>query len=67
MFAAPLYANPTTDMEIRVNDLRLKYRTYMVEMDVDYVSCLFVCSLLIFLILGFFLSLCPSKLWCCFV
>jgi len=37
-FSAPLDPNPTTDMERRINELRLKYRTYMVEIDVEYVS-----------------------------
>jgi len=35
--AAPLDPNPVTEMDRRINELRLKYRTYMVEMDVEYV------------------------------
>jgi hypothetical protein len=59
MFAAQLYPNPTTDVEIRINDLRLKYRTYMVEMDIDYVGCLFICLLL----MQFKLLLIKSNFW----
>ncbi|AES82103.1 hypothetical protein MTR_7g108360 [Medicago truncatula] len=36
MLIAPLHPNPTNDMERRINELCLKYHTYMVEMDVDY-------------------------------
>ncbi|AET02588.1 hypothetical protein MTR_8g043700 [Medicago truncatula] len=41
MLIAPLDPNPVTEMDRRINELRLKYRTYMVEVDVEYV-CGFV-------------------------
>jgi len=40
-FAAPLDPNPMTEMDRRIIELRLKYRTYMVEIDIEYV-CGFV-------------------------
>jgi len=36
--ADPMIPNPTNDMDRRINKLRLKYRTYMIEHDVDCVS-----------------------------
>jgi hypothetical protein len=33
-----LNPNPVGEFEIRINELRLKYRTYLVEFDVQYVS-----------------------------
>lgn len=33
-----LNPNPTTELEKIVNDLRIKYRTYAVDLDVEYVS-----------------------------
>lgn len=36
--AAPLIPTPTNAMERKINKLRVKYRIYMVEMDVEYVS-----------------------------
>jgi len=38
VLAAPIIHNPTNDMDRRINKLRLKYRTYMIEHDVDCVS-----------------------------
>ncbi|RHN65741.1 hypothetical protein MtrunA17_Chr3g0083241 [Medicago truncatula] len=38
MLIAPLIPTPTNAMERKINKLRVKYRIYMVEMDVEYVS-----------------------------
>jgi hypothetical protein len=44
-FAAPLDPNPVTEIDMMINELRLKYRTYMVEVDVEYVcGFVVVCS-----------------------
>ncbi|KEH33039.1 hypothetical protein MTR_3g016025 [Medicago truncatula] len=39
IFQAPLIPTPTNAMERKINKLRVKYRIYMVEMDVEYVEC----------------------------
>jgi uncharacterized membrane protein (DUF485 family) len=38
--AGPLDSNPVGEMDRIINKLRLKYRTYVVGLDVEYVSCL---------------------------
>jgi hypothetical protein len=38
--AAPLDPNPLTEIDKKINELRLKYRTFMVENDVEWVCIL---------------------------
>jgi len=44
-FKAPLNPNPQAEMDRMINELRLQYRIYVIELDVEYMSFLFVVML----------------------
>lgn len=50
-YAAPLDPNPVGEFDTMVNELRRKYRTYVVEFDIEHVSYLgcyvYMCPLII--------------------
>ena len=66
-----LNPNPTTELEKIVNDLRIKYRTYVVDLDVEYVSIeVFAYTLLTYprniliQLLIFYVLICREWLFC---